>query len=424
MQATNEAGLSTNERRWRRELRSAWLRLLVFAVLVLNLLASQHGESVLVHGQVIGGYGLATMVALLLALKRTGPVWATIAFVVIDALLVVALFHAHLFAPGEAFDHSLTAPSLAVGFLLLTHAALRLRPGLVVLFSAVVLTGWLMLLAITLAVHARLHPKAESEWPILGAEGALAAAFAFAAFVCYQLIKEHNVVLAEAVGSERRRQMLARFFSPGVVAELQDDLTNLTLARRHALVMFVDLRSFTLLSEASEPEAIAEVLSEYRQLVTEAVFEHGGTVDKFIGDGVMAVFGHPRTGEDDAARAIACGLRLTTLLAQWSHERVRHGKTAVEAGIGLHAGPVVGGVLESGRHAEFTVFGDAVNVAERLERLCRPLNAVLVISEDVLDDAPHYRSSVDWIWKEAAEINGRRGKLRLAYLSRPYAPSQ
>lgn len=218
--------------------------------------------------------------------------------------------------------------------------------------------------------------------------------------------------------------MLARFFSPGVVAELQDDRTNLTLARRHALVMFVDLRSFTLLSEASEPEAIAEVLSEYRQLVTEAVFEHGGTVDKFIGDGVMAVFGHPRTGEDDAARAIACGLRLTTLLAQWSHERVRHGKTAVEAGIGLHAGPVVGGVLESGRHAEFTVFGDAVNVAERLERLCRSLNAVLVISEDVLDDAPHYRSSVDWIWKEAAEINGRRGKLRLAYLSRLHAPSQ
>lgn len=424
MLATNEAGLSTEERRWRRETRSAWLRLLAFAVLVLNLLASQHGESVLVHGQVIGGYGLATVVALVLALKRTGPGWATVAFVVVDALLVVALFHAHLFASGQMFDHSLTAPSLAVGFLLLTHAALRLRPGLVVLFSAVVLTGWLSLLAITLAVHAHVHPMAASEWPVFGAEGALAAAFAFAGFVCYLLTKEHNVVLAEAVASERRRQTLARFFSPGVVAELQSNASGLALARRRVVVMFVDLRSFTQLSETAEPEVIAELLSEYRQLVTEAVFEHGGTVDKFIGDGVMAVFGHPHTKADDSARAIMCSLELSTLLQSWSTERVRRGKSPVEAGIGLHVGPVIGGVLESGRHAEFTVFGDAVNVAERLERLCRPLNATLVVSEDVLEEASQCRSSAQWLWKDAASLDGRRGKLRLAYLSRATAQDQ
>lgn len=130
-------------------MRSAWLRLLVFAVLVLNFVASRHGESLLVHAQVIGWYAIATVVALVLAWKRRGPAWSTAVFVVIDALLVVALFHDHLFAPGQTFDHSLTAPSLAIGFLLLTHAALRLRPGLVVLFSTVVLTG--------LAIAARHH---------------------------------------------------------------------------------------------------------------------------------------------------------------------------------------------------------------------------------------------------------------------------
>jgi len=419
MLPTNEPGLSTDGRRWRREIRSAWLRLLVFAVLVLNLLASKHGESVLVHGQVIGGYGIATVVALVLALRRSGPAWSTIAFVIIDALLIVALFHEHLFAPGQAFDHSLTAPSLAVGFLLLTHAALRLRPGLVVLFSAVVLTGWLSLLAITLALHSYLHPRADSEWSALAAEGALAAAFAFAGLVCYLLIKEHDAVLAEAVGSERRRQSLARFFSPAVVAELQSNDTGLALARRRAVVMFVDLRSFTQLSETSEPEAIAELLSEYRQLVTDSVFKHGGTVDKFIGDGVMAVFGHPKTGPDDSQRAMKCSLELSTLLDRWSRERVKRGKNAIGAGIGLHVGSVIGGVLESGRHAEFTVFGDAVNVAERLERLCRPLNASLVVSEDVLEDTPSFRNAADWKWKDAAELDGRRGKLRLAYLPRP-----
>ena len=255
--ARNEIGLSLKERRWRRERRSAWLRLLVLGVLVLNLLASGHGDSVLVHGQVIAGYSVATIVALILALTRRGPAWSTTAFVVVDALLVVALFHEHLFAPGQDFDHSLTAPTLAVGFLLLTHAALRLKPGLVVLFSAVVLIGWLLLLAITLVVHAKLHPMAHSEWSTFGVEGALAAAFTFAGFVCYLLTKEHNVALAEALGSEGRRRMLARFFSPSLVAELQSNDAALALTRRRAAIMFVDLRSFTRLTEASEPEAMA-----------------------------------------------------------------------------------------------------------------------------------------------------------------------
>jgi adenylate cyclase len=417
MLAVNEAGLSSAARRWRRERRSAWLRVLVFAVLVLNLLASRHSDSLFVHAQVIGGYGAATIVALVLALKRPRPTWMTVAFVIIDALLVVALFHEHLFAPNASFDHSLTAPTLAVGFLLLTHVALWLRPGLVVLFSAVVLTGWLSLLALTLAIHQHLHPQAASEWPVFGTEVALAAAFAFAAFVCYLLTTEHNTVLAEAVGSERRRQMLARFFSPGLVTELQSNGVALALARRRAVVMFVDLRSFTRLSEISEPEAIAELLSAYRQLVTEAVFKHGGTIDKFIGDGVMAVFGHPKTAPDDSERALRCSLQLTTLLDRWSKVRRKEQKIAVEAGIGLHVGWVVGGVLESGTHAEFTVFGDAVNVAERLERLCRRLGASLVVSEDVLADAPRYRHEANWQWQDAAELDGRHGTLRLAYLS-------
>lgn len=192
--AINEAGLSLEELRWRREIRSAWLRVLVFAVLVLNLMASNHDDSLLVHAQVIGCYVIATFVALVLTWIRRGLAWFTSVFVVIDALLVLGLFHEHLFAPGQRFDHSLNAPSLAVGFLLLTDAALQLRPALVVLFSTIVLTGWLSPLAVTLFVHANLHPMAASEWSVFGAEGALAAAFAFAAFVCYLLTKEHNAI--------------------------------------------------------------------------------------------------------------------------------------------------------------------------------------------------------------------------------------
>lgn len=416
--ATYEAGLTSEERRWRRERRSAWLRVLAFWVLVFNLQAGSHGESILVHAHVVVGYGLATLLALGLALARRGPASMAVVFVIIDALLVVALFHEHLFAANNTFDHTLTAPSLAVGFLLLTHVALRLKSWLVLVFSCLVVFGWLALLALTVVVHAHDAPTVNHGWSIFAIEGALAAAFIFAAFVCYLLIEDHSALLKGAVTSERRRQNLARFFSPKVVAELQSKGTALNLAHRRTVVMFVDLRSFTRLSETVEPEDVADLLSEYRQLVTEAVFAHGGTVDKFIGDGVMAVFGHPQAAPDDAARAVACSLVMAAALAQWKQSRQRNGEPATDAGIGLHVGPVIGGVLESGSHAEFTVFGDAVNVAERLEGLSRELDACLVVSEDVFQEAPAFRAKAKWTWREAVALDGRIRTLRVAYLAR------
>lgn len=128
--------------------------------------------------------------------------------------------------------------------------------------------------------------------------------------------------------------------------------------------MFVDLRSFTRFSEEASPEEVAKLLSEYRELVVEAVFAHGGMIDKFIGDGVMAAFGQPHKADDDAARALQCALQLRGALAEWKTQRSRRGDKVLDAGIGLHMGTVMGGILESGSHDEFTLFGDAVNVAK------------------------------------------------------------
>ena len=97
------------------------------------------------------------------------------------------------------------------------------------------------------------------------------------------------------------------------------------------------------------------------------------------------------------------------------------GKASLDAGIGLHAGTVIGGVLESGSHDEFTLFGDVVNVAQRLERLTRPLNAVVVVSEAVLLANPTSMKNAAWIWQDAVELAGRDGKMRIAYLPRAKA---
>ena len=413
--AANEPGLTGEQRRWRRERRSALLRLFAFLVVVLLLQARAQDEGVLIHAPVIVGYGAATLLALALALTRRGPPAMAVAFVVADALLVVALFHEHLFAPDDTFDESLTAPSIALGFVLLAHTALRLRAWLVLLFSALVIGGWMSLLVVTIASDRKIDGR---DWSLLWVEVALAASFAFAAFVCYLLVNDHDKLLRSAVASERRHRNLARFFSPRTLGELQAGSASLDLSVRRAVVMFVDLRSFTRLSESIGLEELAGLLAEYRELVTRTVFAHGGTVDKFIGDGVMAVFGQPRTADDDARRAVQCALALAESLARWRDRRARDCKPTVDAGIGLHVGPVIGGVLESGSHDEFTVFGDVVNVAERLERLSKRLDAAVVASENVLVELADPRMEVRWRWQDAAALDGRNGTLRIGYLAR------
>lgn len=401
--AANEPLLTGEQRRWHREGRAAWLRLVALAVLVINLGLSERQVSLTVYTCVVGGYGVATLIALALATFRRGASWWATVFVTFDALIVVLLFHEHLFAPGEQLDHDLTAPSLAVGFVLLTHVALRLRPMLVILFSGLVVIGWLALLGVAVEAHIDKGATHALDSSAFLREGALAAAFGFAALVCALLTHDHNVLLRSAVRAERLRANLSRFFSPTVLGELQTTGASLALRRRQAAVMFVDLRSFTRLSESISLEELATLLAEFRELVTREVFAHGGMIDKFIGDGVMAAFGLPRTSADDAGRALECAIHLQSALLEWKSRRFLQEQPAPDAGIGLHFGIAIGGVLHSGSHDEFTLVGDAVNVAQRLERLCKPLSASLVVSEDVLS-AANRTDPVAWHWAEDVEL--------------------
>jgi adenylate cyclase len=111
------------------------------------------------------------------------------------------------------------------------------------------------------------------------------------------------------------------------------------------------------------------------------IFAFGGTLDKYLGDGVMATFGTPRPGSRDAADALACARALLGEIEDWNRERAGRGQTAVRIGIGVHCGPVVLGDVGSDRHIEFAVIGDAVNVASRLESMTRELGVDIVISE-------------------------------------------
>jgi adenylate cyclase len=408
---------TTDKRQWKRDIRSASLRAAVLLILFANLILGNDHDSFAVHATVVLGYLAVSLLSLGIAITRRGTPWTDTFFVSIDALLVIIVLYEHLFRFDVMEDHGLTTPSLAIAFLLLNHVGLRLMPWLVILFSSIVLAGWLSLLLLMTARH--WSGGIDTQFVTsFSKDLGLAAAFAFAAIVVYLLTRDHRTIMRVAIESEERRLNLSRFFSPSVVADLQIASDNLDLERREAVVMFVDLREFTRFTETAPAAALAEILAEYRSIVAGEVFRTGGTVDKFMGDGIMAVFGQPKPSPDDAERALQCALQLVRILDDWTKWRRQEGKPALDAGIGLHMGTIIGGVLESGFHDEFTVFGDVVNVAQRLEAMTKTLNAALVVSAAMLNRVPASLSAADWIRKDEVELPGRRGTIAMAYLER------
>jgi adenylate cyclase len=182
--------------------------------------------------------------------------------------------------------------------------------------------------------------------------------------------------------AERRHANLARYFSPRVVERLaRSDQPFGGDRRQEVAVLFADIKGFTTLSERLAPEEVMQLLRGFHARMEEVVFAHGGTLDKFIGDALLVTFGVPDPAPDDPARALACARAMLAEVGRWNGERARSGQDAIGIGIGLHYGPVVMGDIGSERSMAFTVVGDTVNTASRLQGITRELGCRIVASE-------------------------------------------
>ncbi len=211
-----------------------------------------------------------------------------------------------------------------------------------------------------------------------------ASYFMLAATVLWVVVGRSRRLVARQAAAMRERTNLARYFSPNMVEELASTDEPLGPVRQQdAAVLFIDIVGFTALSEDLPPAQVIDLLRDFHGRMAATVFAHGGTVDKYLGDGLMATFGTPWPGERDAADALACGTAMAAELANWNAARLGGGHAEVEAGVGIHFGPVVVGDMGGEGALEFAVIGDTVNVAARLEALCRSLDADIVISADL-----------------------------------------
>ncbi|MGF1627759.1 MAG: adenylate/guanylate cyclase domain-containing protein [Alphaproteobacteria bacterium] len=326
--------------------------------------------------------------------------WHAYLLVAFDfALLAFAVIYPN---PLAAFDYppqvALRYGNIVYFYAMLTVLAFAYKPqivlwgGLVGALSYGVGVAWLASLP-----DSRLVP-ASGNTP-----GTIIMAFADPTYVDLGLVAQDIVVflivatlLAMIVGRSRRlvwrqaalereRSNLARYFSPTVVDRLAQQDAALGEPRElDAAVMFVDLVGFTSWSEHHTPVEAIELLRDLHGRLEQAVFTHHGTLDKFIGDGMMATFGTPDPGPDDAANALACTHAILEEFRHW--DAARHSAEAAEMqiSIGVHYGPVVVGDIGTDRRLELAVLGDTVNVASRLEGLTRELGCRAVIGDAVV----------------------------------------
>lgn len=194
--------------------------------------------------------------------------------------------------------------------------------------------------------------------------------------------------LSEKIEQERKiRSKMERYHSPAVIDEIvkgviSADETDIRTA--DVSILFADISGFTTVSETKKPEEVAEFLSNFFSAAVDAIFAYGGTLDKFIGDAVMAFFGAPIPQDDHADRAIMAGLMMMSRVEEWNAERSTQGLPEVRIRVGINSGPAVVGNVGTEKRVDYTVLGSSVNIASRLESgVAKP--GQLVISQNTLD---------------------------------------
>lgn len=194
---------------------------------------------------------------------------------------------------------------------------------------------------------------------------------------------------------ERERANLSRYFSPNMVEELsQRDEKLGTVKEQNAAILFVDLIGFTSFAVERSALDVINTLRTFHGQMEDCVFRNDGTLDKYLGDGLMATFGTPITGKNDVARAVACAREMLEAIEDLNAQRRASGEDELRAGIGLHFGPVVVGDIGSNR-LEFAVIGNTVNVASRMEGLTRSLRKRVILSDEAFMEAQKQGADVE-----------------------------
>ena len=337
-------------------------------------------------------YAIFTVVRLWLALKRRLPRWFIAMSVVVDVgvlMITIWSFHLQYEAPPALY---LKAATLLYVFILIALRTLRFEPEMVVLTGVAACLGWLILVVYALAHEqkcssmelmavlagsdgcgiTRMFSDYTTSYKILiGAEVDKIVSIMMVTMILAIALIRARKLLIRATAEHQAAADLSRFFAPEIAGRIRDTDTEIEpgdAELREAAIMMTDLRGFTPLTEKLSPKEVMTLLSEYQSRVVAAISAEGGSVDKFMGDGILASFGAAAPSDKPAAQALRAAEAILKETRQWQRWRETAGLPAPAVGLALTTGKVMFGAIGDATRLEYTVIGDPVNLAAKLEK--------------------------------------------------------
>ncbi|MBI3512723.1 MAG: adenylate/guanylate cyclase domain-containing protein [Proteobacteria bacterium] len=377
----------------------------------------------------LGAWFVFTVARLAAAYRGPLPGWLLTASVVIDmTVLMVAVWSFHIqYNQPPAFY--LKAPTLLYVFIFIALRALRFEARYVALAGVVAAAGWLVLLAYAALADSAGMPITRdyvtymtSASILLGGEFDKIVSILMVTAILALALARARGTMFRAVSEGAAAMDLKRFFAPEVARRITgaDMLIQPGQGElRDAAILFIDLRGFTPLSRDLEPNALMALLADYQSRMVPAIARHGGTLDKFLGDGIMASFGAARPDPTYAANALRAVDDVLAAAALWRAARVATGQAAPAIGIGLATGKVVFGAVGDSTRLEYTVIGDAVNLAAKLEKHNKVAKTVGLTTADsyALALTQSYREPSRRIRLDQAAVAGVEHPIDLAVLA-------
>lgn len=381
----------------------------------------------------LAAYTLFTLLRFWLAIaERLTPFFLALSVIVDIAVLMLTIwsFHLQYDQPPTIY---LKAPTLLYVFILIALRAMRFEAGYVLLAGGAAIVGWLVLVAYAVVetdemrITRHFVDYMTSNSVLIGAEVDKVVTIAMVTAILAIAIVRARRLLIQAVTETHAAAELSRFFAPEVAGEIRSaaGLRPGDAMMREAAVMMVDIRGFTRFAAQVPPGAAMALLAEYQALLVPVIRRHGGLIDKYLGDGILATFGAARPSGTFAADALGALLAVLEVARQWREERRARGKAPLEIGVGVTCGPVLFGVTGEANRLEFTVIGDAVNLCARLEKHCKEIGRPALATAEALARATEQGFDRARLFEPlpAQEVAGVERPIDLVTPREPQAPS-
>ncbi len=372
----------------------------------------------------LGLYFLFTIIRLSMAHAKKLPFWFLLVSVIMDMVLLMGLiwsFHLQYHQPPSFY---LKAPTLLYVFIFIALRALRFEPGFVVLSGLVAAAGWLFMLIYAID---EMPPSVQitrdyvlymtSNNILAGAEIDKIISILMVTLILTVAIARAHRLLVRAVVDHNTVDGLSRFAPKKVVDDISrqssgDENRFGESEVREATILFADLEKFTSIGEQLKPEELVATLNEYFTAIVAPVRKYGGVINQFQGDAILASFNLPDATPEHAEMAVKSAIEIQRILTE---KTFCNGNLHLNARIGINTGTVVGGLVGTPNRLNYTVHGDAVNLAARLEQLNKKTATRILLSEDTRRQIND--TSLQFIDKGCEPIRGRQQPVQIYTVS-------